>query len=169
MRIHYSSFLPYWLALSTLFLTSCSNSTLETPPASGAVSVEDVKTGETQWIDPNELQQGPIQRDSLTSEQMKRISALQKVFVEIDGQTIDQWADNFKRDLNPDSELAIWERMANAYSSYCGKHEQLTLDAKKEVYKVVLLRSMASPEDVIARLELAILTEQDARDVMAGF
>lgn len=37
---------------------------------------------------------------------MQRIASLQKIFVEIDGQTVDQWADNFKRDLNPDSELA---------------------------------------------------------------
>jgi len=110
---------PCWLALFTLLLTSCSNSTLEVP--------------------------------ALTAEQMKRISAIRSVFAEIDGQTIDQWADNFKRDANPDNELAIWEQ------------------TRKEVYKVILLRSMASPEEVIARLELAILTEQDARTVMSGY
>ncbi len=169
MRTHKSSTLLCWLALSTLFLSSCSNTAIEIPPESGTVVVEDVRTGEIQWIDPNELQQGPIKRDLLTAEQMKRITALQKVFVEIDKQTVDQWADNFKRDLNPDNELAIWERMASVYSRYCDKHQQLTLDAKQEVYKVVLLRSMASPDDVIARLELTILTEQDAREVMAEF
>ena len=100
---------------------------------------------------------------------MKRISAIRSVFAEIDGQTIDQWADNFKRDANPDDELAIWERMANAYSLYCDKRENLNLETRKEVYKVILLRSMASPEEVIARLELAILTEQDARTVMSGY
>ena len=160
---------PCWLALFTLLLTSCSNSTLEVPAESRTVAVEDVRTGETQWIDPNELQQGPIRRESLTAEQMKRISAIRSVFAEIDGQTIDQWADNFKRDANPDNELAIWERMANAYSLYCDKRENLNLETRKEVYKVILLRSMASPEEVIARLELAILTEQDARTVMSGY
>ncbi|WP_396160089.1 hypothetical protein [Flavobacterium sp.] len=169
MRNRKSSTLFYWLAMLTLFLTSCSSTTLETPPESGTVAVEDVQNGETKWIDPNELQQGPIQRDSLTAVQIQRIASLQKVFVEIDGQTVAQWADNFIRDLNPDSELALWERMATAYSRYCDKHKQLTLAAKNEVYKVILLRSMASPDDVIARLELTILTKQDARDVMEGF
>ena len=164
-----SSLSLYWLALLTLFLASCSNTTLEAPAKSGAVAVKDIQTGETQWIDPNEIQQGPIQRESLSAEQMERIRALQSVFVEIDGQTTEQWADNFKRDVNPDKELAIWERMANAYTSYCGKHENLTLDTRKEVYKVILLRSMASPDDVIARLELAILTEQEAREIMASY
>lgn len=169
MRNRESSPLFCWLSLLTLFLTSCSSTSLETPSESGTVAVEDVQTGDTRWIDPNELQQGPIRRDSLTAVQMQRIASLQKVFGEIDGQTVDQWADNFKRDLNPDSELAIWERMATAYSRYCDKHQPLTLDAKKEVYKVVLLRSMASPEDVMAKLELTILSKQDARDVMEGF
>lgn len=155
--------------MMSLFLTSCSSATLETPSDSGTVVVEDARTGETQWIDPNEIQQGPIQRDSLTAAQMQRITSLQKIFVEVDGQTVDQWADSFKRDLDPDRELAIWERMAAAYSRYCDKHQQLSLDAKNEVYKVVLLRSMASPSDVIARLDLKVLTQQDARDVMAGY
>ncbi|MDB2686737.1 hypothetical protein N9Y42_05955 [Mariniblastus sp.] len=168
MRIHHHTIL-ICLVLSALLLTSCSDPTTEAPVESGAVAVEDIQSGEIKWIDPNKLQQGPIQRDSLTAEQMDRIAALRKVFVEIDGQTIDQWTDNFKRDLNPDSELAIWERIANAYSSYCDKHEKLTLETKKEVYKVALLRSMTSADEVIARLKLASLTEQDAREIMAGF
>lgn len=169
MRTPKSSTYFYWLALSTLFLTSCSNTTLEKTTASGTVVVEDEQTHETKWIDPSKLQPGPIQRDSLSTEQMNRIASLQKVFVEVDGQTIEQWADSFKRDLNPDDELAIWERMASSYSKYCDKHPQLTLDAKKEVYKVVILRSMASADDVLKRIELTILTEQDARELMSGF
>ena len=156
------------LTLAVLTQTACSNSTLDAPPDSGAVVVEDIQSGQTQWVDPNELQQGPIQRETLTAEQLQRIAAIRETFVEIDDQTIEQWVDNFKRDLNPDSELAIWERMAKAYSRYCD-HRQLDLETKKEVYKVVLLRSMASPNDVIAKLELTRLSEQNARDVMAEF
>ena len=156
------------LTLAVLTQTACSNSTLDTKPDSGAVVVEDVQSGQTQWVDPNKLQRGPIQRETLTAEQLQRIAAIRETFVEIDDQTIEQWVDNFKRDLNPDNELAIWERMAKAYSRYCDTH-QLDLDIKKEVYKVVLLRSMTSPNDVIAKLELTKLSEQDARDVMAEF
>ena len=74
---------------------------------------------------------------------MARVRKLQAVFVEVDGQPVEQWVDNFKRDLDPDHELDIWEMMAKAYTAYCSKRT-LTPEAKKEVYKVVLLRSMAS-------------------------
>ena len=164
----YRVLFPGWLAISILSLTSCSEPTPNASPESGTVGVENTQASKAQWIDPNELQKGPLQRETLTSKQLGRIAAIRKVFAEIDSQTADQWADNFKRDLNPDNELAIWERMAKAYSLYCDKR-QLTLDGKKEVYKIILLRSMASPDDVLARVKLAILSEQEARDVMSGF
>ena len=156
------------LGFCALSLSSCSNATQDTPSAAGTIRAKDVQSGKTTWVDPNELQRGPVRHDSLTSEQMERISALQKVFSEHDGQTTEQWVDNFKRDSNPDNELAVWERMANAYTRYCDSHE-LTTDAKNEVYKIVLLRSMASPEDVISRLKLNTVSEQDARQIMADF
>ena len=161
------------LACATLLIASCSPTaqqptTENTTPPSDAPSSESNANGEVQWIDPNKIQPGPIQRDKLTDEQMARIESLQETFFEVDGQSVEQWADNFKRDFNPDRELAIWERMAKAYNAYCSQHD-LEIDAKKEVYKVVLLRSMASQEDVLQRLELKIISQDDAVEIMNGF
>jgi len=157
-----------FLGFVAVFLTSCSDTSQEAPSEKVTVAARDIDTGETQWIDPSKLKPGPIRREALTSEQMDRIAALQKVFVEIDGQTTEQWVNNFKRDFDPDSELAVWERMARAYERYCDSKE-LSLDAKEEVYRVVLLRSMASQEDVLSRLDLSIISKQDAKDIMANY
>lgn len=124
--------------------------------------------GRVQWIDPKTIQPGPIRRDTLSDEQMARIRALQEVFVELDGQTVQQWVDSFKRDVDPDRELQIWERMAKAYRAYCdGK--QLSVAAKNDVYGVVLLRSMASEKEVLERVNLTELSRDDAITVMRGF
>lgn len=132
-------------------------------PAAASTSQPNV-----QWVDPSTIQAGPIQRDSLTPDQMARIRKLQAVFVEVDGQSVEEWADGFKRDLNPDRELVIWERMGKAYTGYCSKRT-LTPEAKKEVFRVVLLRSMASEEDVLGRLELKVLTKNEAIEIMRDF
>jgi len=60
-----------------------------------------------EWVDPRTIQPGPIRRDALSDEQIARIHALQAVFVEVDGQRVEQWADNFKRDADPDRELRV--------------------------------------------------------------
>ena len=120
-----------------------------------------------EWVDPSTIQPGPIRRDTLNDEQMARIRALQTVFVEVDGQTVEQWVDNFKRDADPDKELRVWERMAKAYRAYCdGK--QLSATAKKDVYRIVLLRSMAPEHEVLDKVKLSELSRDDASAVMKG-
>ena len=157
-----------FLTALPLLLTSCSQTEAPTVPISADDAATETENGDVQWIDPNEIQPGPVQRDSLTDSQMERVRALQKVFVEVDGQSVDQWVDNFKRDLNPDRELAIWEKMCSAYSAYCDDRD-LNIDAKKEVYKVVLLRSMTSEADVLQRLKLSVLSQGDAKEIMKGY
>lgn len=121
-----------------------------------------------EWIDPNTIQPGPIRHDTLSDEQMARILALQAVFVELDRYSVEQWVDDFKRDADPDKELRVWERMAKAYRSYCdGK--QLSAVTKNDVYRVVLLRSMASEQEVLERVKLDELSRDDMIAVMKGF
>ena len=156
------------LAAFPVLLTSCSQTEAPTAPTSADNAPTQTGDGDVQWIDPNEIQPGPVQRDSLTDSQMERVRALQKVFMEVDGKSVDQWVDNFKRDLDPDRELAIWAKMCSAYSAYCDDRD-LSVDAKKDVYKVVLLRSMASEADVLQRLELSVLSQDDAKEIMKGY
>jgi hypothetical protein len=128
----------------------------------------DVGGGRVVQVDPRTLQPGPIQRDALSDEQMTRIRTLRATFVEVDGLTVEQWVDNFKRDMDPDRELRIWERIAKAYRTYCdGK--KLSLKAKKEVYRVVLLRSMSSERDVLEKIKLTELSREDAIAVMKSY
>jgi len=99
---------------------------------------------------------------------MLRVRRLQKIFNEVDPSPPERWVDDFKRDVNPESELAIWESMATAYATFTTS-KSLGLDAKKEVYQVVLLRSGAPEEEVLKHLHLKVLTEKEAREIMALF
>jgi hypothetical protein len=124
--------------------------------------------GRVEWVDPKTLQPGPIRRDSLSDEQMARIRSLRATFAEVDGQTVEQWADGFKRDVDPDKELRVWERMAKAFRAYCDGRK-LSPEAKQDVYLVVLLRSMASEQDVLERAKLQELSREDALAIMKGY
>lgn len=99
---------------------------------------------------------------------MARIRALQATFVEVDGQTVEQWVDNFKRDADPDKELWVWQRMAKVYRAYCDGRKLLP-EAKKDVYRVVLFRSMASEQEVLERAKLKELSREDAIAIMKGY
>ena len=75
------------------------------------------------------------------------------------------WVHNFRRDTNPDQELAIWERVATAYTKYCTQHS-LSLEGKKDVQTILLLRSMVTEDEVIKQLNLKDLNIDEAKQVM---
>jgi hypothetical protein len=123
-------------------------------------------TPEIRDIDPKALQPGPIRHESLTDEQMARVRKLVDALREVDHSPLEKWVDDFKRDLNPDNEIEIWEAIAKAYASFTGSRS-LDQSAKEEVFKLLLLRSMMTPDEALRRVKLKALSEKDARDVLA--
>jgi hypothetical protein len=121
-----------------------------------------------QSIDPKKVEPGPIRHANLTDEQISRVQRVQIIFSEVDPSPVEKWIEDFKRDVSPDRELAIWEEMASAYETFTGS-KSLTSDGKKEVFQVVLMRSAAPEDEALKRLDLKILTEKDAREIMARF
>jgi hypothetical protein len=123
---------------------------------------------EVEWIDPNEIQSGPIRHDTLPDELLARIKRVHATFADVDGMPLDKWIDDFKRDGDPESNVRIWEDMEVAYNSFC-KDRNLPLDTRKEVFKVVLFRSMAPDDEVLARVELKRLTRNEAKEILAAY
>ena len=64
--------------------------------------------------------------------------------------------------------VGIWEDMQLAYSSYC-KDRELPLETRKEVFKIVLMRSMMPDADVLARLELEHLPVDDVPTILDAY
>jgi hypothetical protein len=111
---------------------------------------------------------GPIGRQGLSPKQMERIYKLRDTLAEVEPSPVEKWIDNFKRDLNPDNELAVWERIAAGYMRYCSKRT-LSTEAKKDVFQLLLLRSMASEQDVLNHIKLKILTVDEAKETLKEF
>ncbi|MAG93949.1 MAG: hypothetical protein CMJ48_09395 [Planctomycetaceae bacterium] len=119
-------------------------------------------------IDPNEIQQGPILHDTLPDELLARIKNVHATFADVDGTPLDKWIDDFKRDLDPEGNVSIWEDMQVAYNSYCNDRD-LPLQTRKEVFKIVLMRSMMPDDEVLSRLELEHIAADDVRSILAAY
>jgi len=122
----------------------------------------------TQLVDPNIIEQGPILRETLTDKQLEQITYLHETFKEVDPTPKEKWIEDFKRDLNPDKEIAIWMMMANAYNSFCN-NKSISLETKKEVFKLVLIRSSFPENEVLKQIALAHLSEADANSILAAY
>ncbi len=120
-----------------------------------------------QWAPVEGLRPGPLQHESLTAEQMERVRRIHQALRETDDSTLEKWVNDFRHDLDPDSEIHVWETIAAAHIAYCAGKE-LTQAAKKEALGVLILRSTMSEQQFLAELrggthvKLKLLSPQDA-------
>lgn len=117
-----------------------------------------------------DLHSNEVVHDSLTSQQMKDIEKIQKVFAEVNSSSLKETIENFKRDQHPDKEILIWLKMAGAYERFTvDKKGIIGLDKKNEAYELLLLRSMMSEAEVMDRYKPASLTEKEVKEIFAYY
>ena len=119
-------------------------------------------------VDPKTLRLGPIRHESLSDEILVAIRRIHSVFAGVDGMTLEERENLFRRDVHPAREVATWLVMADVFERFCGSIE-LSNEAKRDVFSLVLMRSMATEEDTLERVKRTVLTEDEAREVLAGF
>lgn len=123
-----------------------------------------------QTMNPNDIQLNEVVHDSLTTEQIVKITTIHSTFEEVYQVSLEETITNFKRDQNPDSEIDIWLQMAAAFKKYLSsRQENLDLSTKKEVFKLILSRSMMDDEEAIANSNLTILTVKEAKEVLGYY
>jgi hypothetical protein len=103
-----------------------------------------------------------------TAAQFEGIRAICDTFAEVDDHPFEQRVNDLQREISPEREIEKWERMGRAYRSYCEKNSPL-LEAKKEIYRLVLLRSMMPEQAAIEQVQLRTLSLAEAEEVMRGW
>lgn len=134
--------------------------------ARGWVLAQEKNSGVIAMMLLSEIGDGKIRHEKLTEVEISRIQSIHEAFKEVRDIPLDSVIEDFKHDAHPDREIAVWEIMAKAFKQHC-ETRKLSLEEKKEVYKVIVLRGLAMTEDeVLARANLKLIKEIDAREVM---
>lgn len=91
-------------------------------------------------------------------------------FQEVDNISLEQTITDFKRDLNPDNEIKVWLNMVDAYQNYMESTDgKMDLSAKKEVYRLILSRSMMSDDEAIKSSNLTLLSKSESKKVLSFY
>ena len=105
-----------------------------------------------------------IVHEKLSDEQISRITKFQEILKEVNPTPLEKTIENFQRDVNPDKEIVIWERIANAYQAINSNNQNLSIAKKTEVYDLLLYRSMMSKEQVLQKINLKSLSLDEAKE-----
>jgi len=119
-------------------------------------------------MDPNDIQMNGYVHKALPEELLVRIKATTDTFEIVDGMSYEKAVDLYKRDLDPESNLVIWEEMARVYNLFC-KSRCDTAAERMDVYRALLLRSMLPNEQALARLQAKVITASEAANIVSQY
>jgi hypothetical protein len=97
-------------------------------------------------IHTGQIKPGPIRHDRLPDELLVRIKWIHEVLAEVDDMSLEASVESFMRDVHPDREVALWQRVALAYLAFGNRHPALILAKKREAFGVLLAFSMGLPQ-----------------------
>ena len=122
----------------------------------------------TTLVDPKEIQYNQYMHASLPEKLLIRIKATTDIFESIDGVSYEKAIDLYKRDLDPESNLEIWEEMVRVYKLFCTDRcsEQ---EEKIDVYRTLLTRSMFNTEETLLRIELQSISKKEAKEIVSMY
>lgn len=92
-------------------------------------------------LHPSDLEIGPIRHPVLPPDFIARVKAFKTKLGDVDKFSLEQSIDNFKRDADPEGELAIWERLAGTFELFV-THNPTTDAIRREALKVLVGTSM---------------------------
>ncbi len=166
----------------TITLLACGNETptnpAETPVADtiandtttileDTLSVADTTATDTTVV---EIPQGPIIHETLTAEQIEKIKRIQLTFSEVYLLSLEETIDNFKRDKDPDGEIAIWMHMAEVFNIFAAENNgEKHFKRRAEAFKLIILRSVKPAEEAIADANIEHLTEEEVTAIMENY
>ena len=108
-------------------------------------------------------------RQDLTNAQIERIRIIQKALIEVNDTSIEKTIENFRKDMNPEGEIKIWEAIAGTYQHALSQNPDLTFNQRDEIYKLLLLRSMMPSEEVMGQFNLTALSKSEALKVLDSY
>ena len=94
-----------------------------------------------EFVDPNELQAGPIRQESLPDDLLKLIRSVYEVVGPYLDTTLEQFEIGFMRDAEPESEVIVWCSITAAWIDYHEKHlnnEMLPDEEEKKVLAALI-------------------------------
>ena len=127
-----------------------------------------VSATETKIMNPNDIEMGPILHQKLSDELLTRIKLITDTLEVVDGVSYKESVDLYKRDLDPEANIVIYEEMARVYKEFCDS-KCMSQGERMDVYRLVLIRSMFEEDEVLENIDLNVLNQQEALNVIKSY
>lgn len=134
------------------------------------ISCRDVKKPTYEHIEIEQVTPGAVVHESLKEKQLEKIKGIHRVFEEVYPISLEETIRNFGRDHHPGKKIEIWSAMAESYKKASSKNQGTALlEKRKEIFRLILMRSVISEKEVLKNFDLQMITKAEANEILESY
>jgi hypothetical protein len=118
------------------------------------------------WIDPSQLKQAEFRHPPFEGTRRENVVRIQSAFPDVYEKPFEFWEEGFRRDTNPDREIAIWMHIAEVYRKHSGGRP---LEYRNELFSLLTTCSTADPQSIHSVFEPQTLNREAVESVCEDF
>lgn len=122
---------------------------------------------EVVWVSAGQLHAGEVRHPPFSEDIRQYIRQIQSAFAEHRPLSFEEWEDGFRRDANPEREIAFWSHAADVYQEFAAEEE--SPDRRRDIYQVIVTCLTTSPDTVWHVLRPEVLARSEAEQVITRF
>jgi hypothetical protein len=134
--------------------------------APGMIRTRIAGEAEEVWVEGSSLGASGFQHPPFSPELRREMEWLRDALHEVRPLTAEEWEDGFRRDVNMAAEIDLWLLMARCFQNLTAGRT-LTLDQKKDIFKVILTTVTNGAEYVTQTINPATLSKESVREIAA--
>lgn len=133
----------------------------------GTIQVQLQTTGELVWVLAGELKQSEIRHAEFDEEVRDYIRRIQYAFEEHRTLTFEEWEEGFRRDANPEREIAFWSYAADIYTEFT--KDEPDASRREDIYNCIVACMVTGPDAVWKVLRPEVLSRAEAEQLVNRF
>ncbi|MCE9560769.1 MAG: hypothetical protein K8U57_01815 [Planctomycetes bacterium] len=133
----------------------------------GVVQIRLQGSDEIIWALPEQLHQGDVKHPEFDEGIRDYIRQIQAAFAEQRPLSFEEWEDGFRRDTNPEPEIALWLHAAKVYNAFTA--EEPSAERRHDVYRCIVTCMTTGPDAVWKVLRPEVLSRTEAEQVVNRF
>lgn len=155
---------------SVPFYDTASGRVVQIPPAElrpGCIQARIEGVEGVVWVLPAEIQEGPIRHPPFDEEIRVYIRGIQAALAEHRDLTFEQWEEGFRRDADPEREIALFSYLADVYQLFAADED--SPERRREIYQLLIACVTTSPDSVWHVVKLAALSRDEGERIVRRF
>jgi len=108
---------------------------------------------------------GEFKHERFTGERRRLMKYFSRVFASVYPRTRQEWEDEFRKDQNPDKEIAIWTVIADVFE-YFTKGRSFPFKTKMDYFRIIVSWSINGLDAALQVINLKMLSMEQAQEVI---